>query len=64
MVVLAMAVACEGDDDHDSCEVVNGVTRADVDACIAALETATCEEIDTDFPEACVGITSRDGPPG
>jgi len=50
--------------DDGICQVVNGVTRPEVDECIRALEQATCEEIDTDFPEPCVGITSRDGPPG
>lgn len=44
------------------CAVVNGASREDVDACIAALEGATCDEIESDFPAECVGITSRDGP--
>lgn len=51
-------------EDNESCEFINGVTQADVDACITALEQATCEEIDSDFPQACVGITSTGGPPG
>jgi len=49
--------------DDGLCDLVNGVSRGQVDACIAALEAATCDEIESDFPGECVGITSRDGPP-
>ena len=50
--------------DDGICAVVNGVIREEVDTCIAALEVATCDEIESDFPSECVGITSQDGPTG
>ena len=47
--------------DDGICDLVNGVVLGEVDECIRALERATCDEIETDFPEPCAGITSRDG---
>jgi hypothetical protein len=49
--------------DDGICDVVNGVTAQEVQVCISALQAATCEEIESSFPEDCVGITSRDGLP-
>ena len=46
---------CEGD---GSCSVINGVLLDQVMACIAAMESATCDEIENDFPEPCRSITS------
>jgi len=49
--------------DDGRCDLANGVSRQQVDACVAALEAATCDEIELDFPRECVGITSRGGLP-
>lgn len=40
----------------DSCDRVNGVSSQRVDECIAAMESATCDEIENDFPESCAHI--------
>lgn len=40
----------------DSCDRVNGVSRERVEGCIAAMESATCSEIENDFPEPCAHI--------
>jgi hypothetical protein len=45
-------------EDKGSCSLVNGVLLEQVMACIAAMESATCEEIDQEFPESCRNIVS------
>jgi hypothetical protein len=47
--------------DDRICDFVNGVNAEEVDRCTTALEQATCQEIDSDFPAECRGITSPDG---
>jgi hypothetical protein len=40
----------------DSCEHTNGVSADQVAACIAGMESATCDEIENEFPQPCVDI--------
>jgi len=46
---------CEGD---GSCSLINGVRIDQVMDCIAAMDSITCEDIETNFPEPCNSITS------